>query len=366
MDYQIISLRSHIGTFPVELEVKNDISDTTMVQPMLERKSETILRSNEAPNESVVITDSFTDVRIKFHIGIHLLGRGCYGIVRRCMERETKDWYAIKSISKSTAGDIDIVKREIAMLREVQHPNIVQLKEVHEDERFQHLITELCTGGDLFDRIVAKRETAEGHFSENETGKIIYSILHAISYCHNVKGIAHRDLKPENIMFATPDDDSPIKIIDFGLSRHDTITGYMTTMAGTTRYVAPEVLDRKYTKSCDIWSIGVITYILLCGFAPFDGDDDAIVFKNIRARKFDFPSPEWDTISNSAKEFVSSLLTLDRFQRPTAAEAMKHGWIQQQMEIVKKKENIPQIDNVFNIFCGATNFSSKISVAMAG
>ena len=156
-----------------------------------------------------------------------------------------------------------VLKREIAILQEVQHPNIIRLIEVHEDTKYLHLITELCTGGELFDRIIAKTQSEEGHFSESDAAGIIRCILDAIAYCHDVKQIVHRDLKPENFLFKTTDEDAQIKIIDFGLSRHDNLNfGVMKTKVGTPYYVAPEVLNRQYTKSCDIWSIGVITYIL--------------------------------------------------------------------------------------------------------
>ncbi len=182
------------------------------------------------------------------------------------MDRKTKQWYAIKSIRKSRVSKIEVLKREIDILKDVNHPNIIRLIEVHEDDKYLHLITDLCTGGELFDRIIAKTQSAEGHFSERDAAKLIHSILDAIQYCHDEKRIVHRDLKPENFLYATEADDSPIKIIDFGLSRPDVSpNSIMRTKVGTPYYVAPEVLKRKYTASCDIWSIGVISYILLCG-----------------------------------------------------------------------------------------------------
>ena len=225
------------------------------------------------------------------------------------MDRQTREWYAIKSIRKSKVGKIEVLKREIEILREVHHPNIIRLIDIFEDQKYLHLITELCTGGELFDRIIAKTNSAEGHFSERDAAKLIRDILDAIAYCHDVKQIVHRDLKPENFLFLTPADDAPIKIIDFGLSRHDTQNfGVMKTKVGTPYYVAPEVLKREYTKSCDVWSIGVITYILLCGYPPFYGDSDNEIFESVRIGRYDYPSPEWDDISQDAKDFIDSLL----------------------------------------------------------
>jgi calcium-dependent protein kinase len=248
------------------------------------------------------------------------------------MDRQTKEWYAIKSILKSKVSKVEVLKREIEILAEVNHKNIIKLIEVHEDLKYIHLITELCTGGELFDRIIEKSQTSMGHYSEKDAANLIASILSAIAYCHE-RQIVHRDLKPENFLFVSKDEDSPIKIIDFGLSRHETAgQGIMRTKVGTPYYVAPEVLRKEYTKMCDIWSIGVIAYILLCGYPPFYGDSDNQIFECVKAGKFDFPSPEWDTISDSAKEFVCSLLNLDPSKRPTAEQALRHKWIRKQTQ----------------------------------
>jgi calcium-dependent protein kinase len=278
----------------------------------------------------VMITDTISDVRVKYHINPKEIGHGHYGVVRKCMDRENKEWYAIKSIRKSKVGKVDVLKREIALLKEVKHPNIIELVEVHEDQKYLHLITELCTGGELFDRIIEKTQSDEGHFSERDAANLVRCILDAIAYCHDVKGIVHRDLKPENFLFSTKSEDAVIKIIDFGLSRHDdTATKIMNTKVGTPYYVAPEVLNREYTKSCDIWSIGVITYILLCGYPPFYGDTDNQIFDCVRAARFDFPSPDWDGISQAAKDFICALLRKDPSKRLTASEALQHPWVQE-------------------------------------
>lgn len=278
----------------------------------------------------VMITDTLSDVRVKYHINPKEIGHGHYGVVRKCMDRETKKWYAIKSIRKSKVGKVDVLKREVALLKECDHPNIIELVEVHEDQKYLHLITELCTGGELFDRIIEKTQSDEGHFSERDAANLVRCILDAIAYCHDKKGIVHRDLKPENFLFSSRDEDAVIKIIDFGLSRHDDMQkGIMNTKVGTPYYVAPEVLNREYTKSCDIWSIGVITYILLCGYPPFYGDTDNQIFDSVRTGRFDFPSPDWDGISDSAKDFICSLLKRDPSKRLSAANALEHTWIKE-------------------------------------
>mmetsp|Transcript_39649 Transcript_39649/g.55885 ORF Transcript_39649/g.55885 Transcript_39649/m.55885 type:complete len:515 (+) Transcript_39649:28-1572(+) len=289
-------------------------------------------RSDKSLKNAVVVTDVLSDVRVKYHINPKELGHGHYGVVRKCMDRKTNQWYAIKSIRKSKVGKIEVLKREIEILKRVDHPNIIKLVDIFEDQKYLHLITELCTGGELFDRIIDKTNSNEGHFSEHDAAKLVRDICDAIAYCHDVKQIAHRDLKPENFLFLNKKDDSPIKIIDFGLSRHDTQNlGIMKTKVGTPYYVAPEVLRRDYTHSCDIWSIGVITYILLCGYPPFYGDSDNEIFDSVRVGRFEFPSPEWDDISEEAKDFIRNMLHMDQKKRLTAAQAMKHKWIDSQL-----------------------------------
>lgn len=291
--------------------------------------------------DPIMITPNLSDVRERYHISPKELGHGHYGVVRKCMDRKTKQWYAIKSIRKSRVSKIEVLRREIDILKDVNHPNIIRLKEVHEDDKYLHLITDLCTGGELFDRIIAKTQSAEGHFSEKDAAFLIHSILDAIQYCHDEKRIVHRDLKPENFLYATEEDDSPIKIIDFGLSRPDVSpNSIMRTKVGTPYYVAPEVLKRKYTASCDIWSIGVISYILLCGYPPFYGDSDTQIFDSVKAAYFDFPSPEWDSISDEAKDFICCLLKKDPTKRLTAAQAIQHKWIQLYAEGISSTRRI--------------------------
>lgn len=205
----------------------------------------------------------------------------------------------------------------------LDHPNIIKLYDVFEGTRHLHLVQELCTGGELFDRIIAR-----GHYSEHDAAVLVRKILLAVKHCHD-RDICHRDLKPENFLFQTKAEDAELKVIDFGLSRMDDglSAGVMTTRVGTPYYIAPEVLGRHYDKSCDLWSIGVITYILLCGYPPFYGDTDPEIFASVRAGRYDFDSPEWTYVSNEAKDFISNLLLLKPSQRLTAEEALRHPWL---------------------------------------
>eukprot|EP00559_Dactyliosolen_fragilissimus_P007648 CAMPEP_0184857882 /NCGR_PEP_ID=MMETSP0580-20130426/3024_1 /TAXON_ID=1118495 /ORGANISM="Dactyliosolen fragilissimus" /LENGTH=495 /DNA_ID=CAMNT_0027353731 /DNA_START=34 /DNA_END=1521 /DNA_ORIENTATION=+ len=279
------------------------------------------------------VVGAHSKVRDKYKISRETVGSGGFGVVRECMCRKTKKKFAIKSIIKSKLSRLDRLRLEIDILKEIKHPNIITLFDVHEDHKYLHLVTELCTGGELFDRIIDKSKRGDGKcFPEAEASNLIHSILSAISYCHDKIHVVHRDLKPENLIYETKADDSPIKLIDFGLSIHDTSTGVINSDVGTLYYKAPEVGESGgYSKSCDIWSIGVITYTILCGYPPFFNDSDAKTLKDIRAGKFDYPASEWDDISDDAKNFISSLIQKDPSKRPSADIAMTHKWIVQRL-----------------------------------
>jgi len=263
------------------------------------------------------IVDSLASVRAVYSVDKTPIGRGHYGVVRKCTHRETGQVYAVKTINKAKTENPTMLKREVNILKELKHPYILELVDVFEDDKYLHLVTELCTGGELFDLIVAKSNEEESDsacFSEVAAARIMHDSLNAIVYCHE-RGIVHRDIKPENFLLATDASDSHIKLIDFGLSRRTSSFHRMHSKVGTPYYVAPEVLRENYTKACDVWSLGVIAYILLCGYPPFHGDNDAQVFRKIKSGIFDFPSPEWDHISEEAKAFIQSILQLDPDKR---------------------------------------------------
>lgn len=393
MGIQIIYSRSKVETIQLNKSQHNDITATSLIiarkitidrtkskgknrnEPVIVNKQSNSTQQVESTRKSFSEsnlpsnTTITTSIRERFHISTKTIGKGRFGTVRKCMDRKRCQWYAIKTITKTKYRVKDYSNYELPILQDLQHPNIIQFETAYEDSKYQHILTNLCTGGELYDRIIRKHETSLQHFSEHDTAKIIFSILDAISYCHDYKGIAHLDLKPENIMFLTPNDDAPIQIIDFGLARYYPTSGYMTKIVGSTRYTAPEVLNRKYTHICDVWSIGIICYILLCGYFPFDGDDTHQVYRKIKSGRFTFPSAEWDNISDGAKEFITSLLTYNFYQRPTAQEAMKHCWIQQELQLepeLNRKErkqpskkindvSTPNKDtNVFQVLCGTS------------
>lgn len=265
-----------------------------------------------------------------------LLGTGAFSEVRLCENRETGQAFAVKIIDKKALkGKEDSLENEIRVLKRFSakrqendpdrtwftHPNIVQLFETYEDKSKVYLIMELVTGGELFDRIVEK-----GSYTEKDASYLIRQVLEAVDYMHE-QGVVHRDLKPENLLYYNPAEDSKIMISDFGLSKMED-SGFMATACGTPGYVAPEVLAQKpYGKAVDVWSIGVISYILLCGYPPFYDENDANLFAQILKGEFEFDSPYWDEISESAKDFIRNLMCVNVEKRFTCKQALAHPWI---------------------------------------
>ena len=253
------------------------------------------------------------------------IGKGTYGIVRRASHKKTKQMRAVKSILKSQIQDIAKFKMEVDILRTLDHPNIVKLFEWYEDEKNFYLVMELCTGGELFEKI-----QNAGQFPEKDAKAIFKQVMSALSYCHGKK-IVHRDLKPENFVFESKNQNATLKLIDFGLSKmyEDPQSGAIVklkTKAGSPYYIAPEVLSGNYNHSCDIWSCGVILYILLCGYPPFFGDNDLEIIDNVKKGKFDFYEDELKKVSKAAKDLVCKMLTKPNV-RPSAEQVLNDPWL---------------------------------------
>lgn len=252
-----------------------------------------------------------------------VLGTGAFSQVRLAESKDRPgDLHAIKVIDKKALkGKEDSLENEIKVLRRLDHPNVVKLLEAYESKSYVYLVMELVTGGELFDRIVEK-----GSYTEKDAADLIKQVLSAVAYMHD-SGVVHRDLKPENLLYYSPDEDSKIMISDFGLSKMED-SGIMATACGTPGYVAPEVLAQKpYGKEVDVWSIGVISYILLCGYPPFYDENDANLFAQILKGEFEFDSPYWDDISVDAKEFIRKLMSVDVDKRLDCEGALSHPWI---------------------------------------
>lgn len=254
--------------------------------------------------------------------GTQRLGKGHYGSVTMCFDKQRGNRKcAVKSVAKLKPRHITMLKNEVAIMRQLDHPSIIKLYDVFETDTHVQLVMELCTGGELFDQIIA-----EQHFSEAKAARVIRTLLSAVDYCHR-HNIVHRDLKPENFLLVSKAEDADLKVIDFGLSKRFGSGEEMHARVGTPYYIAPEVLEKKYGPECDLWSCGVVLYILLCGYPPFWGDRDQDIFRKVRSGRVSFEGPEWESVSERAKHLILRLLDKDRQKRITAGEALQHSWI---------------------------------------
>lgn len=261
------------------------------------------------------------DVNTDYEIG-EVIGTGNFSQVHTATHRETGEKVAIKVIEKGSI-DESRLETEIEILKRVEHPSIIQLKGIYESSNKLYLVMELVTGGELFDKIVEI-----GSYSEGTARSMVRQIVKAVKYLHE-NGIAHRDLKPTNLLLKSPEGND-IKIADFGLSKILGPDTMMQTACGTPIYVAPEVLKGEgYGEEVDLWSVGVIMYIMLCGFPPFydDGDNMGQLFEQIMEGDFDFPDPYWTDISDAAQDLIENLLVVEVEDRYTADQALAHEWL---------------------------------------
>lgn len=239
--------------------------------------------------------------------------------------KDTGEKFACKSIATRkliNRDDIEDVKREVQIMHHLTgHRNIVELKGAYEDRHSVNLVMELCAGGELFDRIIAK-----GHYSERAAAGLCRQIVTVVHNCHSM-GVMHRDLKPENFLLLSKDEDSPLKATDFGLSVFFKPGNVFKDLVGSAYYVAPEVLRRNYGAEADIWSAGVILYILLSGVPPFWGENEQGIFDAILRGHIDFSSDPWPSISSSAKDLVKKMLRADPKERLSAVEVLHHPWM---------------------------------------
>uniref|UniRef100_A0A8C4RRW6 Si:ch211-27e6.1 n=1 Tax=Erpetoichthys calabaricus TaxID=27687 RepID=A0A8C4RRW6_ERPCA len=253
-----------------------------------------------------------------------LIGRGSFSRVVRVEHRATKQPFAIKIIETKAKEGREVCESELNVLRRVSHRNIIQLMEVFESHERVYMVMELATGGELFDRIIAK-----GSFTERDATRVLQMVLDSIKYLHSL-GITHRDLKPENLLYYHPGVDSKILVTDFGLASSGNKAGdwLMRTTCGTPEYIAPEILLRKpYTNAVDAWALGVITYIMLSGSMPFEEENRTRLYRMILKGRYSFAGEPWPNVSNLAKDFITRLLTIDPNDRMTASQALKHPWI---------------------------------------
>lgn len=251
------------------------------------------------------------------------LGEGSYGSVSKAVSKSTNASFAVKSISKSQMKNIDRFRKEIDIMMKMDHPNILKLYETFEDTRFIYLVLELCLGGELFERIISDKK-----FTEKKAATVMLHLFRALNYMHN-QSVTHRDLKPENFLFVSkePVDKSALKVIDFGLATYYAAGEPLKTKAGTPYYVAPQVLSGRYDEKADVWSLGVIMYVLLCGYPPFYGDTDADVLAKVRLGNYTFHQRDWKSVTENAKDLVKNLLKMDPKERFSAQLALNHVWV---------------------------------------
>ncbi|XP_070523450.1 calcium/calmodulin-dependent protein kinase II isoform X9 [Cardiocondyla obscurior] len=301
------------------------------------------------------------------------LGKGAFSVVRRCVQKSTGHEFAAKIINtkKLSNRDFQKLEREARICRKLQHPNIVRLHDSIQEENFHYLVFDLVTGGELFEDIVARE-----FYSEADASHCIQQILESVHHCHH-NGVVHRDLKPENLLLASKAKGAAVKLADFGLAievQGDAQAWY--GFAGTPGYLSPEVLKKEpYGKPVDIWACGVILYILLVGYPPFWDEDQHRLYGQIKAGSYDYPSPEWDTVTPEAKNLINQMLTVNPGKRITASEALKHPWICQRervASVVHRQETVDCLKKfnarrklkgaILTTMLATRNFSSKYDV----
>ncbi|XP_044736612.1 calcium/calmodulin-dependent protein kinase type II delta chain isoform X15 [Chrysoperla carnea] len=319
------------------------------------------------------------------------LGKGAFSVVRRCVQKCTGMEFAAKIINtkKLSTRDFQKLEREARICRKLQHPNIdsdsntkkiiqqniLRLHDSIQEENFHYLVFDLVTGGELFEDIVARE-----FYSEADASHCIQQILESVNHCHS-NGVVHRDLKPENLLLASKAKGAAVKLADFGLAIE--VQGEQQAwygFAGTPGYLSPEVLKKEpYGKPVDIWACGVILYILLVGYPPFWDEDQHRLYSQIKAGAYDYPSPEWDTVTPEAKNLINQMLTVNPGKRITAAEALKHPWIYQRERVasmVHRQETVDCLKKfnarrklkgaILTTMLATRNFSSRSIIVKKG
>eukprot|EP01066_Platyproteum_vivax_P007222 Platyproteum_vivax@DN2772_c0_g1_i2.p1 len=310
-----------------------DSADARQITASSERLRETVKLGEESalmPHRESVLPLAFDradlirrgtgDIETNYEIESTAYGHGAFGSVFKAVHKATKQARAIKMVPLYSITNVDMFRNEVDHLKHLDHPNVIKLFEFYETDRHFYMVLELCTGGELFDKIVDR-----GVFSEREAALVIYQMLQAVNYCHG-NNIMHRDLKPDNFLFQDKTDTSRIKLIDFGLAEKFKKGEVLSERAGSFFYMAPEMLDRNYTEACDAWAIGVILYILLCGYPPFSNAKKKAM-QQIRSGTWEMNREDWEKVSYNAKSLVCLLLAQNPLQRITFIEALQHPFI---------------------------------------
>ncbi|MCQ2821070.1 MAG: protein kinase [archaeon] len=272
------------------------------------------------------INDHLQDIYATYR-KIKVIGHGSYGQVFRLQKKSTGEFFACKKLLKSKIKNKTNFHNEIMLLKNTDHPNIIKLYDIYEDSTSLYLIMEECMGGEFFNRL-SKRSKEKNMYTEKEAAGIFRQILEAINYLHT-HGVCHRDIKPENILFSTIEEDSAIKLIDFGLSKVAFNSGKeMTDSVGTLFYMAPEVISGKYNEKCDVWSCGIILYIMLTGVPPFYSKNDDDLKQKILSMKYNLDNPNLKKVSVDARRLIKSIL-VEQSIRPSVSQLLETKWIKE-------------------------------------
>ena len=301
----------------VALHMERGLADSTTTTSVSDASS----NSNDF---NFAITGVYSDINLDYNISSNILGSGRFGVVRECTHRKTGLNFAVKCIEKFKVGRLDYLQREVLMLSKMDHKHIIRMIDCYEDAHSVYIVTQRYHGGELYDKII-QNYSQDGCLSEHVAAGIIKQLLQAVSYLHENSWV-HRDLKPENIMFESSTSSS-IRLIDFGLACHHSLGDpNLTDRVGSCYYMSPELHSCSYNCSADIWSVGVIAYTLLCGYSPFNGDEDHDIVQAIQNCQYSF-NHGWDGISDAAVNFIQCLLNKDPRERLTADEALMHPWL---------------------------------------
>nr|CAG8614187.1 15859_t:CDS:10 [Entrophospora candida] len=309
---------------------KSELTDPSKIQEAINH-GEYVLKEIRYPQE----------LENKYRVTAKVLGTGSFAVVKECVEKKTNESYALKILTKKVLkGKENILSTELDILKKVHHPYVVSLHDLYESKEGVFIVTDLASGGELFSQLLLK-----GSYTEKDAADLARKLLEGVAYLHDL-GIVHRDLKPENLLFKDTSEDADILITDFGLSKILTSTeDVLFTACGTPDYVAPEVLLQVgHNKPVDVWSIGVILYVMLCGYTPFWGEDQAELFESIMSGEYDFEEEYWSEISDSAMDLIEKMLTHDPSKRITAKEACKHPWF----ESAKKVDILEKVKSNFS------------------
>ncbi|KAK6589771.1 calmodulin-domain kinase 1 [Cryptosporidium xiaoi] len=314
---------------------------TTVAKSVDNKKSSSLIHHERGSVTTGMFVESGSGTFAEKYSITCMLGKGSFGEVLKCKDRVTNNEYAVKVISKASAKnkDTSAILREVELLKKLDHPNIMKLFEILEDSTSFYIVGELYTGGELFDEIIKRKR-----FSEQDAARIISQVFSGITYMHK-NNVVHRDLKPENILLESKERDCDIKIIDFGLSTFFQQNTKMKDRIGTAYYIAPEVLRGTYDEKCDIWSAGVILYILLSGTPPFYGKNEYDILKRVETGKYAFDLPQWRSVSDDAKDLIRKMLTFHPSMRISATQCLEHPWIQKYSSEITTIKDLPSLES---------------------